>query len=140
MASNAARVSVTAEIQNPIGKKVVASAAGISDYLARVHDVNGMLGLVRYQLTRINEPDIGIDEFVDPSLGAEQHQVNYVTRFPILCALLLSAGCSSYIAEPEPAPVAISPESVKALTRKVADWQIDSCEEQGTYRALPRKP
>lgn len=81
-----------------------------------------------------------MDESSPKSNSAKQHQVNYVTRFPILCALLLTAGCSSYIAEPEPAPVAISPESVKALTRKVADWQIETFEEQGAYRALPRKP
>ncbi|MDO3385615.1 glycoside hydrolase family 88 protein [Gilvimarinus sp. SDUM040013] len=33
-----------------------------------------------------------------------------------------------------------SPESVKALTQKVADWQIDTFYQQGEYRALPTNP
>jgi len=32
-----------------------------------------------------------------------------------------------------------SPESVKALTQKVADWQIETFDEHGKYRALPEK-
>lgn len=34
----------------------------------------------------------------------------------------------------------VTANSVKALTKKVADWQIEHHEEQGKYRALPRKP
>ncbi|WP_075608650.1 glycoside hydrolase family 88 protein [Alteromonas pelagimontana] len=34
----------------------------------------------------------------------------------------------------------VTAQSVKALTKKVADWQIAHHEEQGKYRALPRNP
>lgn len=34
----------------------------------------------------------------------------------------------------------ITPSAVKSLTKKVADWQIEHHEEQGQYRAIPRKP
>lgn len=31
-----------------------------------------------------------------------------------------------------------SPEAVKAMTRKVAGWQVDTFEESGKYRALSK--
>ncbi|MEI8607172.1 glycoside hydrolase family 88 protein [Pseudoalteromonas sp. B160] len=34
----------------------------------------------------------------------------------------------------------VTAESVKSLTKKVADWQIAHFDEEGKYRALPRKP
>ena len=34
----------------------------------------------------------------------------------------------------------LTSDSVKALTKKVADWQINHHEEQGKYRAIPRTP
>ena len=42
-----------------------------------------------------------------------------------------------YLAQPE---ILLTKESVKALTRQVADWQIAHHEEQGKYRALPTVP
>ena len=38
------------------------------------------------------------------------------------------------------APQNITKESVKSLTRQVADWQIAHHEQQGQYRAIPRVP
>lgn len=32
----------------------------------------------------------------------------------------------------------VTPKSVKSLTKKVADWQIEHHEEQGKYRSIPR--
>ena len=34
----------------------------------------------------------------------------------------------------------LTSDSVKALTKKVADWQFNHHEEQGKYRAIPRNP
>lgn len=61
-------------------------------------------------------------------------------RISILCAFLLLSGCTSDVVESDRNPKEISPESVRALTKKVADWQIETFEDQGKYRALPRKP
>ncbi|QCZ92530.1 glycoside hydrolase family 88 protein [Salinimonas iocasae] len=38
------------------------------------------------------------------------------------------------------APTDITMQSVKQLTKQVADWQIEHHEEQGEYRAIPRNP
>ncbi|WP_051235497.1 glycoside hydrolase family 88 protein [Marinimicrobium agarilyticum] len=54
-----------------------------------------------------------------------------------LGTLLLLFGCQHASA---PQTADITPESVKALTKKVADWQIEHFEEQGKYRALPTDP
>jgi rhamnogalacturonyl hydrolase YesR len=53
------------------------------------------------------------------------------------CAILSAAfvipvGLLSAAEEPDP-------NEVKALTRKVADWQIETFDEHGSYRALPSK-
>ncbi|MEJ2383707.1 MAG: glycoside hydrolase family 88 protein [Xanthomonadales bacterium] len=61
-------------------------------------------------------------------------------RLTILCAVLLLSGGGAHAGVSDRGAGAITPESVKALTRKVADWQIATFEEQGNYRALPRKP
>jgi len=63
-----------------------------------------------------------------------------VLRLPILCAFLLLTGCSFHSVESESESAQISPESVKSLTKRVADWQIETFEEQGKYRALPHQP
>ena len=44
----------------------------------------------------------------------------------------------NYLAKADTSPV--TADSVKALTKKVADWQIANHEQQGSYRAIPRKP
>ena len=54
-----------------------------------------------------------------------------------LCTLLLAAGCQHAA---EPRSPELTSESVKNLTQKVADWQIEHFEEQGKYRALPQDP
>jgi rhamnogalacturonyl hydrolase YesR len=74
--------------------------------------------------------------------------MNNVARVVALGALLLLSSCglntSDDAASTRPASSAdftdITPTSVKALTKKVADWQIEHFEEQGKYRALPRNP
>lgn len=58
----------------------------------------------------------------------------------ILWAFLSLATSGLHANEPEHEPGEISPESIKALTRKVADWQIETFEDQGKYRALPHQP
>ncbi|WP_347331530.1 glycoside hydrolase family 88 protein [Marinimicrobium locisalis] len=54
-----------------------------------------------------------------------------------LGTLSLLLGCQH---TPESQPHEITPESVKTLTKQVADWQIEHFEEQGKYRALPQDP
>jgi rhamnogalacturonyl hydrolase YesR len=69
--------------------------------------------------------------------------MNNVARVVSLCALLLLTSCGLNTVDGPARPrdfTEISPASVKALTKKVADWQIEHFEEQGKYRALPRKP
>lgn len=66
--------------------------------------------------------------------------MNCAARLLLLWAFLFLAGCSSHTAVTGTGSGEISPESVKALTRKVADWQIETFEEQGKYRALPNRP
>ena len=61
-------------------------------------------------------------------------------RVLISCAFPLLLCCGCHAGETERDVTGISAESVKALTRKVADWQIATFEEQGKYRAIPRKP
>lgn len=53
----------------------------------------------------------------------------------ILCILLSGTVLQSVFAQ-ESAP---SPESVKAIAKKVADWQISTFEDSGTYRGLSEK-
>jgi rhamnogalacturonyl hydrolase YesR len=55
-----------------------------------------------------------------------------------LFVVILSIAClqSSYAAPPSSTPEP-TPDSVKALTQKVADWQIETFDEHGKYRALP---
>ncbi|MFI3269850.1 MAG: glycoside hydrolase family 88 protein [Rikenellaceae bacterium] len=55
-------------------------------------------------------------------------------RQRILATILSAAALISSCSTPRP-----SAEEVMALTRKVADWQIDNYERQGEYRALPPK-
>jgi len=72
--------------------------------------------------------------------------MNHFGRRVSLCALLfLLSGCAlNSTHDSRSAQGAeltdISPKSVKALTKKVADWQIEHFDEQGKYRALPRNP
>jgi len=66
--------------------------------------------------------------------------MKHVSRITILFVILLLSACGVHTVDSQHEPKAISPESVKELTRKVADWQIDTFNEQGKYRALPRKP
>ena len=53
----------------------------------------------------------------------------------ILCIVLSGTVLQSGFAQ----EVASSPESVKAITKKVADWQIATFEDSGKYRGLSEK-
>ncbi|WP_341937391.1 glycoside hydrolase family 88 protein [Marinimicrobium sp. C2-29] len=63
--------------------------------------------------------------------------MRFLARALSLCTLLLVFGCQHTADTP---PREFTPESVKALTKKVADWQIEHFDEQGKYRALPQDP
>ncbi|MFD2257869.1 glycoside hydrolase family 105 protein [Luteolibacter algae] len=55
------------------------------------------------------------------------------SSFKSLCiGIIFLSSAASGVAATEP-----SPQSVKAICEKVAEWQIESFEEQGKYRALP---
>lgn len=54
--------------------------------------------------------------------------------------LLLSFSASSEIQNTKPSLIVPDSRDVKALTKKVADWQIEHHEQQGKYRALPTAP
>lgn len=66
--------------------------------------------------------------------------MNNFWRMASLGVLLLLSSCALNNSGSSSAGADPSPESVKALTKKVADWQIEHFYEQGKYRALPRKP
>ena len=59
-------------------------------------------------------------------------------QLTLLCLVFLLSACT--LAPDEPSTAVPDAESVKTLTKKVADWQIDHFYEQGKYRALPRVP
>ncbi|MDO3382440.1 glycoside hydrolase family 88 protein [Gilvimarinus algae] len=59
-------------------------------------------------------------------------------QLKLLCLVFLLSACT--LAPDEPPTAVPDAESVKTLTKKVADWQIDHFYEQGKYRALPRVP
>lgn len=61
-------------------------------------------------------------------------------RLLLLCALWALCSACSQVSTDNASPQSPAPESVKALTQKVADWQIEHFDEEGKYRALPRKP
>ncbi len=63
--------------------------------------------------------------------------MRFLARALSLCTLLLIFGCQ-HTAEPQQHE--FTPESVKALTKRVADWQIEHFDEQGKYRALASDP
>lgn len=55
------------------------------------------------------------------------------TQIVVLAASLLTLASCSQAAKPPKA------DEVKAITQKVADWQIETYDDQGKYRALPPK-
>ncbi|WP_295801665.1 glycoside hydrolase family 88 protein [uncultured Microbulbifer sp.] len=66
--------------------------------------------------------------------------MNNIARFLIASVVVLLWGCGSDTGTPAKADAPITPDSVKALTKKVADWQIETFDEEGKYRALPTVP
>lgn len=68
--------------------------------------------------------------------------MNNIKRIVLLCITLFLVSCKPHVTDgnTEQALDGITPESVKILTAKVADWQIKTFEEQGKYRALPSNP
>lgn len=73
--------------------------------------------------------------------------MNSLVRVLPMCALLFLHGCQLSTGDDPKASARaqgdfseITAESLKALTKKVADWQIEHFDEQGKYRALPRNP
>ena len=65
---------ITGVFYNPVGNSIIKSAANISDYIARVHDLNGMLGLVQYQLAEPGGPSVQLEQFVEPALTLSKEE------------------------------------------------------------------
>lgn len=60
----------------------------------------------------------------------------YLSKIIQLAAVIGTLGTGCIAVEPTLAPPAPSPKEVKALTKKVADWQITTFSKHGKYRAL----
>lgn len=61
-------------------------------------------------------------------------------RLLLLCALCMLFPACAWVSNDTASISKPNPASVKALTKRVADWQIEHFAEEGKYRALPRKP
>ncbi|MEJ2297571.1 MAG: glycoside hydrolase family 88 protein [Woeseiaceae bacterium] len=66
--------------------------------------------------------------------------MNDTVRASILFLMLLLYGCGASAVDVRNDPDDVTAASVKSLTRKVADWQIATFEDQGRYRAIPSDP
>jgi rhamnogalacturonyl hydrolase YesR len=55
----------------------------------------------------------------------------------LLVLAVITAGCAAVITGSDASRP--SPEAVKAITKKVADWQIETFEDQAKYRAVPSR-
>lgn len=66
--------------------------------------------------------------------------MTFFNRAFLFGTFLILSACGSESGNPKSDVSAITPTSVKALTKKVADWQIETFDEEGKYRALPTDP
>jgi len=60
----------------------------------------------------------------------------FISKHGVLLLALVFGSC----VECRAAEPASSPKEIKAILKKVADWQIKTFEDMGKYRALPPKP
>jgi hypothetical protein len=61
-------------VYNPVGRSFIVGAGAAVAYVHRVHDFNGVLGLVEYQLAARSNAVLSPEDFVSAALGTERDE------------------------------------------------------------------
>ncbi|MEH6581620.1 MAG: hypothetical protein V7754_06755 [Halioglobus sp.] len=84
----------TWSLYNPAGQTLVGAAAGAAGYIFRIHDFQGLRGMVQYQLALLGQGKARMVDYLDPALGAtassDQIAFNCLEQGNSLCQVTIN--------------------------------------------------